>query len=121
VNLRQRLLESENHTGELVGEYTPVFRADYEDALVQALEDTLYDSSLLPFRSFLKKWRLIVFWPEQFYLQAMHDDKYAWYVAYYMTCELRRMGARYEHAYNKLLQMGVPKDDIPTGQEQVLF
>ena len=119
--LRQHLLESENHTGESIGEYSPVIRADFEDQLVQALEDSLYDSSLSPFRSFADKWCRRVGWPDIFYLQLRHDDKYCWYVVYYMTCELRRMAPRYEHAANKLLQMGVPKDDLPTGQESILF
>lgn len=113
---RHRLLESENHIGESIGDIAAGLRADFEDAMVQALEDTYQDGRLDAFRSFLDKHRLE--WPEGYYSMCKAQDAWCWYTIYYLTCTLRRMGPRWEHAANKLKdQFGMDPAQIPTGQE----
>jgi len=114
---RQRLLDSENHTGEAVGDVDAIVRADFEDALVEALEDTLRDSRLSAFRSLLeKKWGAE--FPRDVRTLAIRDDKYCWYMVYFYTCTLRRMMPRWEHCANKLKDFYLmPVEQIPQGQE----
>src|SRR5438552_8704213 len=114
---RRKLLESNNHTGEEMGEANTPLRHDYEDAFVQALEDVYQDNKLLPFREFVQKWARRAGWLEQFVNLLKVDADFSWYTVYTMTRELRRMQPRWEYAANKLLQLGVPKDQIPAGQE----
>jgi hypothetical protein len=114
--LRHRLLQSENHIGKDVGDLHPVLRADFEDSLVQALEDTLLDRRLDAFRSYLRKWRSE--WPEFVYELCMTQDAWGWYTVYYYTCKLQRMMPRWEHAANKLKdEFGMDPNDIPPGTE----
>jgi len=113
---RQRALESENHIGEHIGDMPPGMRADFEDALVQALEDTLQDNRLEAFRSFMEKYRR-EFPPDTFAL-IRSQDSWAWYTVYYYACTLRRMGPRWEHCANKLMQQfGMDPQQIPNGQD----
>jgi len=111
-----RLLESENHIGEDIGDVAAGVRADFEDAMVQALEDTLQDGRLDAFRSFTVKYRIE--WPPNFYAMIQAQDSWAWYTVYYLTCTLRRMGPRWEHAANKLIQQfEMDPAEIPNGQD----
>jgi hypothetical protein len=99
-----------------VGDLSPILRADYEDAITQALEDTLYDGKLDAFRSFLYKYRSE--WPIRIYELCLSQDSWCWYTVYYLTCTLRRMSPRWEHCANKLKdQFGMSPDEIPQGQE----
>src|SRR5216684_1669263 len=114
---RHRLLDSENHTGEDVGDLDPIVRADFEDALVEALEDTLRDGTLGAFRSFLQK-RWGREFPSDIVTRCLSRDDWCWYTVYYYTCTLRRMMARWEHCANKLKDLyETPVEQIPQGQD----
>jgi len=118
--LRHRLLNSENHVGEDVGDITPLQRADFEDALVQAVEDTLVTGRLAPIRSFMRLWK----WefPSQFYDLLMAQDAWCWQFVYYSGCELRRLAPRWEHCANKLKDdYGYDVSQIPVGQEFITY
>jgi len=115
--LRRRLLESENHLGgESVGEANPLVRADFEDALVQALEDCYQDSKIEPLRNCMRKNKDQ--WPADFRELVLTQDPWAWYTLYFLTCTLRRMAPRWEHAANKLMhEFGMDPQQIPAGNE----
>lgn len=114
---RHRLLNSENHTGENIGEANPIVRADFEDALVEALEDTIRDGRLDAFRSLLKK-KWGAEFPRWLVNQCLTQDSWGWYTVYYFTCTLRRMQPRWEHAANKLMQQyGMDPQQIPQGHD----
>lgn len=113
-----RLLESENHTGESVGEVSSLIRADFEDALVEALEDTLRDQKLGAFRSFLQKPVSRWMFPDGMKEMCLSQDAWCWYMVYYYSCTLRRMQARWEHCANKLKdEFNMPVEQIPQGQD----
>ncbi len=113
---QHRLLNSENHVGEDLGDIRGGIRTDFEDAMVLALEDTLLDQRLTAFRSFIVKWRKE--WPDNYYQMMMTQDDWAWYTVYWLTCTLRRMGHRWEHAANKLKDtFAMDPQQIPMGQE----
>lgn len=112
----QRLLNSENHIGEDLGDVRAGVRADFEDAMVQALEDTLLDQNLKAFRNFIVKWRRE--WPDNYYRLMMAQDAWAWYTVHWLTCTLRRMGHRWEHSANRLKdEFNMDPQQIPMGQE----
>lgn len=116
---RIKLLNSENHTGEDVGDFNSVIRADFEDALVKAVEDTLTDNRLTPIRDFFTKWRRE--FPPEVYEMCKAQDRAAWEFVYYTGCELRRLQPRWEHCANKLKdQYGYPVNLIPNGQDFLL-
>lgn len=113
---RRKLLESENHVGEDIGDYATIIRTDYEDALVQALEDVYQDGRIESWRNFIEKHRSQ--WPPDFYDLMRSQDSWSWYTVYWLTCTLRRMAPRWEHAANKLKdQFGMDPSQIPAGQE----
>lgn len=113
---RVKLLNSENHIGEDIGDISAGIRADFEDALVQALEDVYQDGGLASFRDFLIKYRAE--FPPDFWDLMRAQDAWAWYTVYFLTCTLRRMGPRWEHAANKLKdQFNMDPQQIPNGQE----
>lgn len=108
--LRHKLLDSENHIGEDMGDRSSFTRADIEDALVQALDDTHLDSKLDAFRAFLRRYGRDL-WAgnsesQALYLGCMSQDGFGWLTVHALTCELRRMGPRWEHSANWLLQHG---------------
>jgi hypothetical protein len=118
--LRHRLLNSENHVGEDVGDINPLVRADFEDAMVQAVEDCLIDRKLSPIREFAQKWRLE--FPSGFYEAIQVQDYWAWMFVYYTGCELRRLAPRWEHCANKLKdEFGFDPSQIPQGQEFLTY
>jgi len=112
-----KLLNSENHIGENVGDANPLIRADFEDALVQTLEDVLVDGKLDAFRSFLRgRWGRE--FPAAIVEMCLSQDSWAYYTVYYYSCTLRRMMARWEHCANKLMvQYGMDPAQIPPGTE----
>lgn len=114
---RMRLLNSENHLGgESVGDVNPIVRADFEDALVQALEDCYQDANIRPLRNLMQKHRWE--WPENFRALVLAQDSWAWYTLYFLTCTLRRMAPRWEHAANKLMhEFNMDANQIPDGNE----
>lgn len=119
MNHRQRLLESENHTGRDVGDIPNHCRRDVEDALIQALEDTHRDGRLNAIRDWVRRWAL-----KSGLLDArtrdllLVSDADAWQFAHAATCWNFRMLARWEHSANKLMQeFGWQPEDVPRGQE----
>lgn len=118
--LRHKLLNSENHIGEDVGDFNPLIRADFEDAIVEAVEDSLWRNSLKPVRDFATKWRSE--FPREFYDLIMAQDSWCWMFVYYSGCELRRLAPRWEHCANKLKdQFNFHPDQIPAGQESIMY
>ena|SRR5438552_297600 len=108
------LLNSENHTGEDIGDISPILRADFEDALIQALDDTLIDGRLNAFRSFLERFRIE--FPPDIYELLTSQDSWGWYAVHFFTCMLRRMQPRWEHSANKLMhEFNVDPSQIPKG------
>lgn len=114
-----RLLNSENHTGEDVDLMPSLVRADFEDAIVQALEDTLRDGKLDAFRSLLRsRWGRE--FPRAVVDYALTNDGWCYYMVYFYTCTLRRMMSRWEHCANKLmLDYGTSPDEIPQGTDWI--
>lgn len=119
MNHRQRLLESENHTGRAVGDLPNHQRRDVEDALVQALEDTHRDGSLNAIRDWLQRWAIrsgLLDYGTRDVLLASEPD--TWLFVHMATCWNHRMFARWEHSANKLLQeFGFQPENIPRGDE----
>jgi hypothetical protein len=113
---RHKLLNSENHGLGDVGDLKAGVRADFEDALVQALEDCLRDGKTKAFLEFIERWRA-EFLPQ--IRELCHaQDSWAWYYIYLLTCSLRRMEPRWEHAANKLKdQYNLAPNLIPEGTE----
>ncbi len=119
MNHRQRLLESENHTGQDVGEIPNHMRRDVEDALVQALEDTHRDGRLGAFRDWLERWSVKsgLLDPVTRDLLRMSDGD-AWAFVHFATCWNYRMLARWEHSANRLMHdYGFSPEEIPAGKE----
>jgi hypothetical protein len=118
---RQKLLNSENHTSEDMWACRPLLqRLDFEDALVQMVEDCLMDGKLTACRDFLRKFK----WefPPNLYELFNSQDSWAWMFVYYTGCELRRLGPRWEHCANKLKdQFGFDPKDIPQGQQFIKY
>jgi hypothetical protein len=115
---RHKLLESENHGLGSVGDLKAGVRADFEDALVQALEDTIRDGKTSAFLNFLNSPTYRAEFAQQMRDLCNHQDAWAWYYVYLLTCSLRRMEPRWEHAANKLKdQYGLDPNLIPEGTE----
>ena len=115
---RQRLLNSENHVGEEVGDVSPLMRVDFEDDMVYALEEVYMSGKLLPFREFVKKNRNM--WPRDYCDLMLSQDNWMWYTVYFLTCTLRRMLPRWEHAANKLKdEYNMDPQQIPPGTEWI--
>lgn len=114
---RQRLLESENHLGEAVGDVDSIIRTDFEDSLVQMLEDCHRDGRLNALRSFLQGPYRGEF-PSSLVRLALGQDSWGWYMVHYYTCILRRMAPRWEHSANRLKdEFQMDPKEIPSGQE----
>lgn len=116
---RQRLLESENHTGHDVGDCPNYMRRDVEDALVQALEDTHRDGRLNAIRDWVRRWGVqcgLLTHSLRDILLASDAD--AWQFAHVATCSNYRMLPRWEHSANRLMrEYGFAPQQIPAGKE----
>lgn len=118
----QRALEGENHIRNAnghrcdLGDIPALLRADLEDSLVQALEDTHYDGKIHYFREWVQKnGRALGLTPEG-YQAILHVDTAAWFTAHLMTCDLKRMGHRWEHSANRLWkEFGLDPSMVPQG------
>jgi hypothetical protein len=104
-SLREKLLDSENHVEEDMGDVHPLKRSDLEDALIDALNETLVSGDLRPIRFYVRKYGREL-WPSDLVEAVIHHDFAAWVTVHGLTCELRRMMPRFEHSANWLLQNG---------------
>jgi len=103
MRLPQKLIESQNHTSKYLGSEDAIIRRDFEDAMIQAIDDSLLSGRLDAWRDFLGKYARFVNWDEAEYLAMRHDDQTAWIVLLQWGCTLRRLGHRYEYCFNQLL------------------
>jgi hypothetical protein len=115
----QRLLESENHTKEHLGDCPPHQRSDIEDKFIQSLEDTHCEGRLDSVRTFLSRHSRDMGLTEQMYLLCMHNDGECWSFVHFWTCNLRRMMPRWERSANVLWQAGIT--ELPQGVEYLGF
>lgn len=113
---RERLIESTNHVGEAIGEYTPVVRSDVEDGLCEVLDETLRRGDLAPYRTWVRAWSRPLGMDEEYRARVLHDDTWAWLSVHTMVCSLRRMMARYEYSANVLLRWGM---EPPQGTDEL--
>lgn len=104
-SLREKLLDSENHVEEDMGDVKPLVRSDLEDALIQALDDCLVSGTLQPIRSYVRKYGREL-WPVDLCEAVMGSEFAGWATVHGLTCELRRMMPRWEHSANWLKDNG---------------
>lgn len=104
----QRALEAENHiklhNGHRcdLGDIPALTRADLEDSLIQALDDTHCNGRLDAFREWARKHGGTMGIHPDLREAILHMDHYAWFIVHLMTCDLKRMAHRWQHSANKL-------------------
>jgi hypothetical protein len=116
--LRQKLIDSTNHTLEDMGDWPNHVRMDRQAALMRALEDTLIDNDLRPIREYARRYRLPSYREDREAHEAIqHDDEVAWTVTHFLVCTLRCMMPRWEYSANWLFRRGY---DPPRGTEELI-
>lgn len=103
---RKAFIRSFNHTGESMGDAWRNGRVDYEDALIQVVEDVILGGRIEPFRHWLRDWAPEVGWPEEHYKRCLHSDSFAWETVMQLGTNMRRLMPYYEYCANWLLERG---------------
>lgn len=106
ISLR-RAITQENHTREVIGDCVPFRRAEVEDDLVLAVQDSVLGQNLRPFRLFLDKHCRTLGWNEDDYARCKHNDAYCWGRVWSIGVYLRRLMPLYEHCANQLIWNGI--------------
>jgi hypothetical protein len=106
-----------NHTRHCLGSMPGYGRVDLEDAMIQAVEDTLYDGKIKYFRCYVERYGRDMGLPSDMREAILHNDRFAWFNVFVLGVSYRRLVHRWEYCANQLMcEYEIDPSEIPSGK-----